>query len=36
VSYKTVVNTCWQLRQKLAVKNLQDLVRTAVRLLAVN
>jgi two-component system, NarL family, invasion response regulator UvrY len=36
VSYKTVVNTCWQLRQKLAAKNLQDLVRTAVRLLAVN
>jgi DNA-binding NarL/FixJ family response regulator len=36
VSYKTVVNTCWQLRQKLGVKNLQDLVRTAVRLLAVN
>ena len=36
VSYKTVVNTCSQLRQKLAVKNLQDLVRTAVRLLAVN
>jgi DNA-binding NarL/FixJ family response regulator len=36
VSYKTVVNTCWQLRQKLAVKNLQELVRTAVRLLAVN
>jgi len=36
VSYKTVVNTCWQLRQKLAAKNLQELVRTAVRLLAVN
>ena len=36
VSYKTVVNICWQLRQKLAVKNLQELVRTAVRLLAVN
>jgi two-component system, NarL family, invasion response regulator UvrY len=36
VSYKTVVNTCWQLRQKLAVKSLQELVRTAVRLLAVN
>jgi DNA-binding NarL/FixJ family response regulator len=36
VSYKTVVNTCWQLRQKLAVKNLQELVSTAVRLLAVN
>jgi two-component system, NarL family, invasion response regulator UvrY len=36
VSYKTVVNTCWQLRQKLAVKSLQELVRTAVRLLAIN
>jgi len=36
VSYKTVVNTCWQLRQKLAVKSLQELVRTAVRLLAVS
>jgi len=36
VSYKTVVNTCWQLRQKLAARNLQELVRVAVRLLAVN
>ena len=36
VSYKTVVNICWQLRQKLAVRNLQELVSTAVRLLAVN
>ncbi|HEX3441383.1 MAG TPA: response regulator transcription factor [Pseudolabrys sp.] len=34
VSYKTVVNTCWQLRNKLAAKNLPDLVRTAVQLLA--
>ncbi|MGA7405724.1 MAG: response regulator transcription factor [Pseudolabrys sp.] len=36
VSYKTVVNICWQLRQKLAVRNLQELVSTAVRLIAVN
>jgi DNA-binding NarL/FixJ family response regulator len=35
VSYKTVVNTCWQLRNKLAAKNLPELVRTAVQLLAV-
>ena len=34
VSYKTVVNTCWQLRQKLEARNLPELVRTAVRLLA--
>jgi len=34
VSYKTVVNTCWQLRQKLAAKNLPELVRTAVQMLA--
>jgi len=34
VSYKTVVNTCWQLRQKLEAKNLPELVRTAVQLLA--
>jgi DNA-binding NarL/FixJ family response regulator len=34
VSYKTVVNTCWQLRQKLAAKNLPELVRAAVQLLA--
>jgi len=36
VSYKTVVNTCWQLRQKLDAKTLPELVRTAVRLFAVN
>jgi two-component system, NarL family, invasion response regulator UvrY len=35
VSYKTVVNTCLQLRQKLAAKNLAELVSMAVRLLAV-
>jgi two-component system, NarL family, invasion response regulator UvrY len=34
VSYKTVVNTCWQLRQKLAARNLPELVRAAVQLLA--
>lgn len=34
VSYKTVVNTCWQLRQKLDARNLPELVRTAVQLLA--
>jgi two-component system, NarL family, invasion response regulator UvrY len=34
VSYKTVVNTCWQLRQKLEARNLPELVRTAVQLLA--
>lgn len=34
VSYKTVVNTCWQLRQKLAAKTLPALIRTAVQLLA--
>jgi len=33
VSYKTVVNTCWQLRQKLEAKNLPDLVRAAIQLL---
>jgi two-component system, NarL family, invasion response regulator UvrY len=31
VSYKTVVNTCSQLRQKLHVKNLPELIRTAVQ-----
>jgi two-component system, NarL family, invasion response regulator UvrY len=36
VSYKTIVNTCWQLRQKLEAKTLPELVRTAVQLLAVN
>ena len=35
VSYKTIVNTCWQLRQKLDAKTLPELVRTAVHLLAV-
>jgi two-component system invasion response regulator UvrY len=34
VSYKTVVNTCSQLRQKLVVKNLAELIGAAVRLLA--
>jgi two-component system invasion response regulator UvrY len=32
VSYKTVVNTCSQLREKLRVKNLPELIRAAVRL----
>lgn len=32
VSYKTVVNTCSQLKQKLNAKNLPDLIRLAVRL----
>jgi two-component system, NarL family, invasion response regulator UvrY len=32
VSYKTVVNTCGQLKQKLDAKNLTDLVRLAVQL----
>jgi len=32
VSYKTVVNTCAQLRQKLGARNLPDLVRLAVQL----
>jgi DNA-binding NarL/FixJ family response regulator len=31
VSYKTVVNTCSQLRQKLHVKNLPELIRAAVQ-----
>src|SRR5215471_5952557 len=35
VSYKTIVNTCWQLRRKLDAKTLPELVRTAVQLLAV-
>lgn len=34
VSYKTVVNLCSQLRQKLGAKNLPELIRTAVQLLA--
>ena len=32
VSYKTVVNTCSQLKQKLGAKNLPDLIRLAVQL----
>jgi len=32
VSYKTVVNTCSQLKQKLNARNLPDLIRIAVRL----
>lgn len=32
VSYKTVVNTCSQLKQKLNAKNLPDLIRIAVQL----
>src|SRR5262245_6142383 len=32
VSYKTVVNTCSQLREKLQVKNLPELIRAAVQL----
>jgi two-component system invasion response regulator UvrY len=34
VSYKTVVNVCSQLRQKLDVRSLAELIRSAVRLLA--
>lgn len=34
VSYKTVVNVCWQLKQKLNVRNLPELIRSAVQLLA--
>jgi DNA-binding CsgD family transcriptional regulator len=34
VSYKTVVNTSSQLKQKLDARNLPDLVRVAVQLLA--
>ncbi len=34
VSYKTVVNTCSQLKQKLNVKNLPELIRTAVQRVA--
>lgn len=33
VSYKTVVNTCSQLKQKLNAKNLPELIRAAVQLL---
>jgi DNA-binding NarL/FixJ family response regulator len=32
VSYKTVVNACTQLKQKLNARNLQELLRLAVRL----
>jgi DNA-binding NarL/FixJ family response regulator len=32
VSYKTVVNTCSQMKQKLGAKNLPDLIRLAVQL----
>ena len=32
VSYKTVVNTCSQLKQKLNARNLPDLIRIAVQL----
>jgi len=34
VSYKTVVNVCSQLKQKLNAKNLPELIRAAVRLVA--
>ena len=34
VSYKTVVNTCSQLKQKLNVKNLPELIRIAVQRVA--
>jgi DNA-binding NarL/FixJ family response regulator len=34
VSYKTVVNVCSQLRQKLDVRNLPELIRSAVQLLS--
>ena len=34
VSYKTVVNTCSQLKQKLNAKNLPELIRLAVQLVA--
>lgn len=34
VSYKTVVNVCAQLKQKLEARNLPDLIRVAVQLLA--
>jgi len=34
VSYKTVVNTCSQLKQKLGARNLPELIRAAVQLLA--
>jgi DNA-binding CsgD family transcriptional regulator len=34
ISYKTVVNTCSQLKQKLNAKNLPELIRVAVQLLS--
>ena len=34
VSYETVVNTCSQLKQKLNVKNLPELIRAAVQQVA--
>ena len=34
VSYKTVVNACSQLKQKLNAKNLPELIRVAVQLLS--
>ena len=34
VSYKTVVNTCFQLKQKLNAKNLPELIRVAVQLVS--
>ena len=36
VSYKTVVNTCSQLKRKLNAKNLPDLIRLAVQLVPAN
>ena len=33
VSYKTVVNVCSQLKQKLDARNLPELIRVAVRLM---
>ncbi len=34
VSYKTVVNVCSQLKQKLKSRNLPELIRTAVQMLS--
>jgi DNA-binding CsgD family transcriptional regulator len=34
LSYKTVANTCSELKHKLAAKNLPDLIRIAVQLVA--
>ncbi len=34
VSYKTVVNVSYQLKQKLDARNLSELIRVAVQLLA--